>query len=263
MKVLVTFAVAAEFAPWRKLHTFVPFEVGDQTIYCSQIGDAEVAVLLTGIGPDRAGAAVMSIMMELGSAHRGFDILISSGLAGGLHPDCSSGQILAARCVQSGNVRADLQGDRISCDNVLVRLASDCGAEIVERFYTSNSLVVRAEEKRRLGGFADAVEMESFDVLLEAGAWGARGAAIRAVSDTTHEDLPLDFNKVVTPHGTLSSWRILRELAQSPRRLPALVRFGLKSQRAATALAHFLDAYIGSLASLASRNEAEEMVAAT
>ncbi len=45
---------------------------------------------------------------------------------------------------------------------------------------------------------ADAVEMESFAVLSRARANGVPGIAIRAVSDTVDEDLPLGMNEVFT-----------------------------------------------------------------
>ncbi len=78
----------------------------------------------------------------------------------------------------------------------LVSFAEDCGATVVGRFYSAERAVSRAEEKRHLSSSADAVEMESFAVLSRARANGVPGVAIRCVSDTVDEDLPLDMNEV-------------------------------------------------------------------
>jgi len=50
MKVLVTFAVEAEFAPWRKLRQFSQSNLGDIRAFSAQMRDGELIVLLTGVG---------------------------------------------------------------------------------------------------------------------------------------------------------------------------------------------------------------------
>jgi adenosylhomocysteine nucleosidase len=106
-----------------------------------------------------------------------------------------------------------------------------------------------ASEKRELGKVADAVEMESGEVLHEASAFGARVIAIRGISDIVDEDLPLDFNKVVTSVGEVSLPRVLGEVARHPLSAPALVRFGKRSRMAAERVAAFLDHYVEAVAS--------------
>ncbi len=258
MKILVTFALGAEFAPWRRLRDFVPVKFGDSAFYRTQAGNAEVAVFLTG-----AGAKVMGLFMDLLAAGPGFDVCISSGLAGALRPEHLPGEVLAARSVCRPVARADLASERIRCDSDLLEGAGQCGAKIVEQFYTSDRIVAATREKARLGEFADAVEMESFDILREAGAWGTRAVAVRAVSDALDHDLPLDFNRVLTPRGEVSIARILGEVARTPRSLPALLRFGRQSRRAAEHLVRFLDVYVEALSRKISPRELDTPVAAT
>jgi hypothetical protein len=90
--------------------------------------------------------------------------------------------------------------------------------------------------------------METADVLFEAAALGARTIAIRAISDSVEEDLPMDFNRVVTGNGDVSIPRVLGQIARHPAALPALVKFGKQSRAAAEKLAAFLDCYLESLA---------------
>src|SRR5438552_19072131 len=54
MRILVTFAVAAEFAPWRKRHDFSLVQLADLRTYQAEITWASVVVLLTGMGGARA-----------------------------------------------------------------------------------------------------------------------------------------------------------------------------------------------------------------
>jgi adenosylhomocysteine nucleosidase len=92
------------------------------------------------------------------------------------------------------------------------------------------------------------VEMESFELLRAASARGIPAVAVRAISDTVDEDLPLDMNQVFTEAGQVSIPRVLGQVARRPQALPGLVRLGRQSQDAAESLARFLDAYLPVLA---------------
>jgi hypothetical protein len=84
-------------------------------------------------------------------------------------------------------------------------------------------------------------------VLIEGGMFAEKIVAIRAISDTVDEDLPLDFNRVTDAEGEISITRILGQIAGSPTAVPALVRFGQRSRSAAEALTAFLERYLLSL----------------
>src|SRR5258708_8962747 len=95
MKLLVTFAVEAEFAPWRKRHRFTAVLAAGFRICSAKLSGAEVVVILTGIGD--SSASVLGLQMRAFAAEYSFDFCISSGLAGALLPQYSAGNILAAR----------------------------------------------------------------------------------------------------------------------------------------------------------------------
>ncbi len=84
-------------------------------------------------------------------------------------------------------------------------------------------------------------------MLFEARTDGIPAVAIRSISDTVDEDLPLDMNEVFTESGEVSMPRVLGQVAMRPQSLPALVRLGRKSKQAAESLAEFLDRYIVAL----------------
>lgn len=238
MKILVTFALETEFAPWRKLAPFERISANQpEKKYHAQIGDARVRVALTGAGRLAAQRASNGIFGDVP------DICIASGLAGALKSNYRPGDILAARAV------AEIHGKKaIESDLGLVEAAADMGARIVERFAVSERVVSKAEEKRRLAEFGDAVEMESSYILAAAARQGIRSVAIRGVSDGVEADLPLDFERVLTPEGNVSVGSVVMQLAARPQRLPGLLRLARDSKSAAEALAIFLHAYVQSLA---------------
>jgi adenosylhomocysteine nucleosidase len=234
MRILVTFAVEAEFAPWRKLRQFQRIVSANMECFCSRVGEAEVTVLLTGIGCKKAWVEAAKVLSD-----GGVDICVSSGLAGGLRAEHTAGEVLVANQVLAS------KSDRVvHCDPLLVGSAVASGAKGVRAFYTTDRVVLLAVEKNKLGAFADAVEMESGEILYEAAAFGARVVAIRAISDTADEDLPIDFNKVSTEEGNVSIRRIMGKVMVAPRKIPSLIRFGKQSSRAAQSLAEFLERFV-------------------
>ena len=236
MKILVTFAVRAEFAPWQRRRNFLRLP-GEWPVFEAMFGGARVRAILTGMGQDHALAAAKSSL-----AYRP-DICISTGLAGALRNDFRPGDILAARLVSEVGEPVAVASHR-----ELLLTAVDCGARQIERFATSRTLVARAEEKRRLGNEAEAVEMESYAILAEAARYGVPAVAVRAVSDTVDSDMPYDFESTRNARGEIGLGAIVTQALRRPTGLPALLALGRDYLLAARRLADFLDAYTGTLA---------------
>jgi len=238
MKALITFALASEFAPWRKSRRFtrVSVDAWDQT-YWAQVGTTDVRVVLTGAGRF-AAQRVLARAFDYGP-----DVCIASGLAGGLKPAYRPGAILAARTV------TDTKGTKlIRSDAELVSRAGDLGAKVVERFLTSNHVVSTAEEKKSLGASGDAVDMESVYVLSAAAQREIPSVAIRAISDAVESDLPLDFDQAFNDRGSVSVPKVIGQIVARPHRIGGLLRLAHESERAAAALAGFLDEYVQRIA---------------
>jgi len=259
MRVLVTFAVEAEFAPWRKLCSFVRFPAEGLDLWKSSTSNAELFALLTGIG-EQSAAHAMDLALRFANSERYFDVCVSSGFSGALRSEHKVGEILAARSVRAKAVHADLKSDSILTDVGLVELAEANGAKIVETFYTAERVAITTKDKVHLAALADAVDMESFGIVKETSAWGARSIAIRSVSDGADKDLPIDFNRAISSSNQVSIPRVLAELAKKPGALPSLIEFGRQSRRAAETLASFLNGFIDQLAANA-KNQSNEGVA--
>lgn len=241
MKILVTFAVEQEFAPWRKRNREWRACDGVSDAFEMMCNGARVCAVLTGMSCRKRWEDAAQ------RAWGGdFDICISSGLAGALDPGLRCGEIVVADAV-----RGDAEGSVLTCDAQLRELAAECGAKAVRRFLSSERVLVSKGEKAAAHRFGEVVEMESRHVLetMQAPGWGARSVAIRAISDEAEEDLPLDFNGMITASGDVDMAGIMASVARRPDRLPALMRFAGRSKEAAGRLAEFLDNYVKMLAS--------------
>jgi 4-hydroxy-3-methylbut-2-enyl diphosphate reductase len=229
----VVFAMPAEFAPWRRRHTFQPTVATGLSVFEAQIGATCVRVVTSGIGAPNAATLVKAIHAG------GADVIVVAGVGGGLKPEHAAGEILVPRRVRSGH------GGRDTVVNGrLLSVAADAGATIVEAFVSVDRIVARAEEKARLGRQGDVVDMESLAVLGEAESLRLPAVAIRVVADTASEDLPMDFMRAIRPDGAIHARAVLLEIISHPARWPAIVRFGLSNRRALTRLAVFLDRFV-------------------
>jgi hypothetical protein len=61
------------------------------------------------------------------------------------------------------------------------------------------------------------------------------------ILDTAGEDLPLDFNRLMTPDMRMDPVKLGLSLARSPGKIPGLIRFGRQTQMASRALARALE----------------------
>ncbi|HTS13659.1 MAG TPA: hypothetical protein VMH00_16185 [Candidatus Limnocylindrales bacterium] len=245
MKVLVTFALETEFAPWRAMRRFRPAKWGQAEAFFAQIGAAEVGVVLTGVGPKQAATRAAQVMR---SDFDSVGLCISSGLAGAVRPAYQIAQVLAARTIRAEDAPERAEGGTLKSSDALLSFAEECGATPVGQFYSASRVIGRAEEKQHIGHVADAVEMESFEILREAAAAGIPAIALRAISDLSTENLPLDMGDLLNSEGKVSIPRVVGQVALHPTALPDLVKLGQNSKRAAESLAQFLDRYIATVA---------------
>jgi adenosylhomocysteine nucleosidase len=258
VKVLVTFAVEAEFAPWRKLRHFRSIDYDGLQLWRTEVGDTDITVLVTGVGTD-ASAHAMGLMMQMADDDRHFDVCVSSGLAGALCNTLTPGDIVAPQLLIADNMKADSPSDQLNVDPDLRNEALEAGAVAAECLLTSDQVLTKADEKKVCSSRAQSVDMESFEIVKDAYAWGARGVVVRAISDSAEEDLPIDFNRTFSQQHQVSLAKVLRELAKNPLALPALLRFGRQSRHAAERLAEFLDAYVQRVGN-SHQNESQEVV---
>lgn len=239
MRILVTFALENEFAPWRKFRDFRKRDGERISSFIADIEGAEAIVALTGVGPAHAREAMEEV---LGPGPRNFELCVSAGLCGALRLEYELKEVIVAQAAFSATQRREMRSDEEP-----LRFACDLGARPATRFCTVDRVLVTKNEKSQFAEIGEIVEMESFVVMELAAAAGIPTVAIRAVSDAADEDLPLDMNQIFSSRGTVSMRRVAGEIARHPASITGLARLGTRSRNAAERLATFLDGYLSAL----------------
>ncbi|HHY84336.1 MAG TPA: hypothetical protein GYA07_02190 [Verrucomicrobia bacterium] len=201
--ILVCFAVPEEAAPLAKA-PLAP----------------DIECLVTGIGKINAGRRVRAAI-----AARTPALVLTCGFAGALDPELRIGDVLF--------------DEDPECDlaPVLRRLGAIPGT-----FHSADRVAVSANDKARLRQLtgAHAVEMESGAIRRICREHGVPSATVRAISDVTGEDLPLDFNRLVTPDGKIPTGAVIAAVLRSPGSIPGLLRLRRNTLTAGRRLAEIL-----------------------
>ncbi|TAK94213.1 MAG: hypothetical protein EPO07_17040 [Verrucomicrobia bacterium] len=202
-KNLVCFALEDEARAFRKLAA----------------GRNDVDILLTGIGQKSAERAVREYLRANSPKQ-----VFTCGFAGGLDSQLQIGDVVF------------LTVDWL-LDKQLVQAGAKPGS-----FYCAPRVAVTALEKSRLREQtgASAVEMESVAIHTVCIELGFFCATVRVISDTVHEDMPLDFNALANPDQSLSYGKLALAIAKSPGKIPALLRLQRNCKFAAERLANVL-----------------------
>jgi adenosylhomocysteine nucleosidase len=203
MRTLVCFAVKEEATTFRK----------------RMAGRADVSIIVTGMGRKHAEKAVRDFL-----AVNAIELVLTCGFAGGLNPDFAPGAVLFS------TTHRGLAGR--------LRTAGAKSATIL----CANHIAVTALEKQQLRTTtgADVVEMESEAIQTVCREQGVPCATVRVISDTAHEDLPLDFNQLYRPDMSLDFGKLMWTIAKSPGKIGALMRLQKRCQFAAEQLAAVL-----------------------
>src|SRR5258706_4476240 len=130
MRILVTFAVEAEFAPWRKLRNLEQIKIAGTDAFRAQVGSARVNFVVTGMGVENAFRVTAALLDEP------YQVCITSGFAGALKEEHKVGHILVADAVRLLGKAKTMQ-----CGRNLVYAAHSDGAKRVKLFLTSDHVV--------------------------------------------------------------------------------------------------------------------------
>ena len=178
-----------------------------------------VVILITGIGRINAEKALRATLKTFPPQR-----VLTCGFAGGLNPALARGEVIYE--TENDALRARLQAVGATPAKFF------CAARIA-------TTVAEKRELRRTTG-ADAVEMESAAIQEICRAHALPCATVRVISDPDDEDLPLDFNQLAKADLNLHYGKLVWAIAQSPTKIPALLRLRKHCQGAANRLAETL-----------------------
>lgn len=202
-------------------------------------------VVQTGVGPDRAAAACREVLNEHPA-----DLAVSAGMACALVPAGVGDLLIGTGVRMVSNTREAAGSSARSCAGEVVatavRVAEQAGLPAkTGPFVTVPWILWRSSEKRAVADETGAigVDMESAVLAETAAGRNVAFAIVRSVSDLVDEDLPVDFNLFLGPHG----WaRGLAACVAAPSCVGGFLRLRTQmrtaSDRTSRFFAHFLDA---------------------
>jgi adenosylhomocysteine nucleosidase len=176
--------------------------------------------IVTGMGVKNASKGILEVLSKNKPA-----LVLTTGFAGGLNPKLKVGDVVFEEDAEAG-LRAGL----IKLNAVPVR------------FHCASKVAVTAADKEELwkATGADVVEMESSAIRKISRQHGIPSATIRVISDAAGEDLPLDFNALMTPDDRIDFAKLALKLISGPQKIPQLIRFQKQTSFAARNLAEVL-----------------------
>ncbi len=205
MSILICFALKEEAAPFHKIAA----------------GHPGVVTLIVGIGRQNAEKSLRSFLSNCSPEQ-----VLTCGFAGGLNPDYQLGEVVFDTATSKPQISA--------------RLAA-AGATPA-KFFCADRIAITAMEKWKLclDTGADVVEMESAAIHAVCAEKNIPCVTVRVVSDTAHEDLPLDFNALAKPDKNLDFGKLAWAIAKSPGKIGALMKLQKRTKFAAEQLAAVL-----------------------
>ncbi|MBI3417449.1 MAG: hypothetical protein HY043_19320 [Verrucomicrobia bacterium] len=185
------------------------------------LAHARIETLVTGMGAENASLAIRAALETFSPT-----LVLTCGFAGGLNPKLPAGAIVFSEDPEVGLARH------------LVELSA-----ALATFHCARRVAVTCTEKKQLweSTRADAVEMESGVIREICRAKQISSATIRVISDSASEDLPLDFNALMSADYEINFAKLLLRVASAPWKIPALLAFQRQTTAAARNLGEILD----------------------
>ncbi len=202
---LICFAVKEEAAPFLKYAKDNP----------------GISVLITGMGRKNSERAILQSLPRILPS-----LVLTCGFAGALNPKLKIGDV-----VFDADVESRITGSLQEADATPAKF--HCAPRVATTVAEKTAL-------RKSTG-ADVVEMESGVIREICQQKKIPSATIRAISDAAFDDLPLDFNALMTANDAISFPKLALALMKSPGKIPQLIQLQRNTSLAAQKLALVLE----------------------
>ncbi|MFO1464124.1 MAG: hypothetical protein U1F66_10145 [bacterium] len=209
-----------------------------------RLGEREALLVVTGMGPERAGAAARYLFQQFPVTH-----LLATGYCGGLREGLANGDaLLAERCAPEGEPSGGWLADL-----PLLRRAEEALrlADIpvhLGTLLTCAKPVLKVADKELLAArsAAAAVDMESAAILRAAAESGKKIASVtvRFIVDALGDELT-DTGPFLDEDAGVKPISLVREMLRRPKLFKELPDLGRKASRARASLNRFVLRFFG------------------
>jgi nucleoside phosphorylase len=245
--VLIFVALKAESHPIRaRLSGSAALSDSDLDGYQGRIAGVPVTLAVTGMGMRRSRISAAKAMDSLAA----IDLVIASGVAGGLRGDLAVGQVILSECLVTCRDN-DFRPEQIidSPSEWIGRFATGLEASGISHAagptMTSRRPIMTAGDKRRAylqSGGAISVDMESAAIALEAERCGLPFVCMRTILDTADEDVV--GTRLIDQNGRVRSLAAAKALITDPRMIISVVHLLRNLRLATNSLAAALEAIL-------------------
>lgn len=194
-----------------------------------------MTTLATGDGGERARLGLAELLDSVN-----LEAIVAIGIAGGLSKDLGVGDVVVASRVTNG------AGEVAAPDSDLLARAVALDGVTAGTIHSHSEIAIDPVAKQHLwqqmgGGVVRVVDLETASYARVAVAEGIPYAALRAVSDTAEEALPLDFNRFRRPDGSSDRARVTRYALLHPSIVPELMQLRERLRHCANCLATLVE----------------------
>ena len=212
--------------PKKQSEVLICFAVKEEAKFFKPAGlpstsETPFEVLITGMGRKNTAEGIRRALPIVQP-----DLVLTCGFAGGLNPDLSLGDVVFDEDFGAG----------------LTEPLLDMGC-VSGKFHCARRVAVTAQEKAELWKQygEDAVEMESAVIRTICRELKVPSATIRVVLDDASQDLPLDFNALMTSEDKIDYGKLAWAVLTRPHKIPKLIDFQRQTVIAAQKLGAVLD----------------------
>ncbi len=173
--------------------TSAPFTPAQATR--GQIGTNDLVLVITGMGPKRARSAASAALLNSDTSSK-------SSMCGGLSQSLAETDVVVyTDCLSTDSNQGRQQCSRQVTDRLASLLHSRNLPCTRVTLITATRVATRPKEKAGLAQTgAEAVDMESYEIISAAALAGVPSAVVRVVSDSVDRKMP-NFNRAMTPDG--------------------------------------------------------------
>ena len=204
--------------------------------------NGQASVTVTGVGKEKALAAIASLLEECPRP----SIVLSIGFAGSLSDELSIGDLVLARRLLSTDGSPPLDVNRRLFQQAEDAILENAIPYVRRDTLTAGRLVRIRSERERLGRkfHAQAVSLEDYWVCSAAAQAGVPFVSVRAISDTTAQELPPYIEEIMLQREARQGMRVILGSLAKPGRLPKLMSLAGAAKKAQKSLEKFAKTFV-------------------